>query len=388
MNINMTLTLPTGEPQLLNPDNFFFCWGIEPQGSGFTCEAYSESFSMGSPPQKERALLRGRRRVEAVAREVDLLPRFSGTPTQALAITQSTPVLSISNSPVRSTTPITQPAAPTSSAVTVTASAWTTTYTPVPSATSPASQSDASGSSHSKLGTGPIVGIAVGGAVVLILIAFLAFFCVRRRRPDSEAKEMLLQDGSAGSRDALHGVQGEKRPSSIIPSVPMLSFLETRPSSGPFDHLERSEPYFGPAGPMVRSRPPSTAVPGASTTASTSTALAAGALGASAGAAGAAAVAAAKRVSSTAESLMVPDHMSEAPSPHTERSLSTYSVPYSDIPTYGETRHTPQLYESPSQTPFLSEPGMSAEELSRLEEEERRIDAAIAAAEAAEASWR
>jgi hypothetical protein len=385
MQINMTLTLPTGEPQLLNPDNFFFCWGIEPQGSGFTCEAYSESFSMGSPPQKERALLRGRRGVEAVAREVDLVPRFSGTPTQALAITQSTPVLSISNSPVRSTTPITQPAAPTSSAVTVTAPAWTTTYTPVPSATAAASQSDASGSSHSKLGTGPIVGIAVGGAVVLILIAFLAFFCVRRRRPDSEAKEMLLQDGSAGSRDALHGVQGEKRPSSIIPSVPMLSFLETRPSSGPFDHLERSEPYFGPAGPMVRSRPPSTAVPGASTTtASTSTALAAGA-------AGAAAVAAAKRVSSTAESLMVPDHMSEASaplSPRTERSLSTYSVPYSDIPTYGETRHTPQLYESPSQTPFLSEPGMSAEELSRLEEEERRIDAAIAAAEAAEASRR
>jgi hypothetical protein len=88
---------------------------------------------------------------------------------------------------------------------------------------------------------------------------------------------------------------------------------------------------------------------------------------------------------------MVPDHMSEASaplSPRTERSLSTYSVPYSDIPTYGETRHTPQLYESPSQTPFLSEPGMSAEELSRLEEEERRIDAAIAAAEAAEASRR
>jgi hypothetical protein len=381
MQINMTLTLPTGEPRLLNPDNFFFCWGIEPQGSGFTCVAYSDSFSMGSPPQKERALLRGRRRVEAVAREVDLLPRFGGTPTQALAITQSTPVLSISNSPVRSTTSITQSAAPTSSAVTVTASDWTTTYTPVPSATSPASQSDASGSSHSKLGTGPIVGIAVGGAVVLILIAFLAIFCVRRRRPDSEAKEMLLQDGSAGSRDALHGVQGEKRPSSIIPSVPMLSFLETRPSPGPFDHLERSEPYFGPAGPMVRSRPPSTAVPGASTTASTSTALAAGA-------ADAATVAAAKRVSSTAESLMVPDHMSEALSPRTERSLSTYSVPYSDIPTYGETRHTPQLYESPSQTPFLSEPGMSAEELSRLEEEERRIDAAIAAAEAAEASRR
>lgn len=51
------------------------------------------------------------------------------------------------------------------------------------------------------------------------------------------------------------------------------------------------------------------------------------------------------------------------------------------MPTYGDTRHTPRVYESASQTPFLSEPGMSEEELTRLEDEERRIDAAIAAAE-------
>ena len=57
---------------------------------------------------------------------------------------------------------------------------------------------------------------------------------------------------------------------------------------------------------------------------------------------------------------------------------------YHDVPIYGDARHTPTVYQShPSlQAPFLSEEGMSAEEIARLEEEERRIDAAIAAAEA------
>ena len=88
-----------------------------------------------------------------------------------------------------------------------------------------------------------------------------------------------------------------------------------------------------------------------------------------------------------AESPVVPDHLSEVTAPlsprSTTRSISAYSVPYTDNPTYGDvSRHTPQLYDSPAQTPFLSEPGMSDDELSRLEEEERRIDAAIAEAEA------
>jgi hypothetical protein len=56
---------------------------------------------------------------------------------------------------------------------------------------------------------------------------------------------------------------------------------------------------------------------------------------------------------------------------------------YHDVPIYGDARHTPTVYQShPSlQAPFLSEEGMSEEEIARLEEEERRIDAAIAEAE-------
>jgi hypothetical protein len=58
---------------------------------------------------------------------------------------------------------------------------------------------------------------------------------------------------------------------------------------------------------------------------------------------------------------------------------------YHDVPIYGDARHVPQLNTfsgaSHSQAPFLGEEGMTAEEAARLEEEERRIDAAIEAAE-------
>lgn len=58
---------------------------------------------------------------------------------------------------------------------------------------------------------------------------------------------------------------------------------------------------------------------------------------------------------------------------------------YHDVPVYGDARHVPQVFPGNSsslQAPFLhSEEGMTPEEVARLEEEERRIDAAIAEAE-------
>ncbi len=53
------------------------------------------------------------------------------------------------------------------------------------------------------------------------------------------------------------------------------------------------------------------------------------------------------------------------------------------MPVYGDARHSPRVYngEGGVQAPFLGEEGLSAEEVARLEEEERRIDAAIAEAE-------
>ncbi len=51
------------------------------------------------------------------------------------------------------------------------------------------------------------------------------------------------------------------------------------------------------------------------------------------------------------------------------------------IPIFGDARRSPQIFEGRVPTPFLSEEGMSAEEIARFEEEERRIDLAIAEAE-------
>jgi len=56
------------------------------------------------------------------------------------------------------------------------------------------------------------------------------------------------------------------------------------------------------------------------------------------------------------------------------------------MPVYGDVRQSPKVYSSGERAvgvkaPFLSEEGMTPEEVARLEEEERRIDAAIAEAE-------
>jgi len=55
------------------------------------------------------------------------------------------------------------------------------------------------------------------------------------------------------------------------------------------------------------------------------------------------------------------------------------------MPVYGDARHSARMYSAGERqgvkAPFLTEDGMSAEEVARLEEEERRIDAAIAEAE-------
>jgi len=67
--------------------------------------------------------------------------------------------------------------------------------------------------------------------------------------------------------------------------------------------------------------------------------------------------------------------VSRVSEPNTSRSVETYQ----DNPT-----HTAGGGGGGTTVPFLTEEGMSAEEVARLEEEERRIDAAIAEAEGRE----
>lgn len=140
----------------------------------------------------------------------------------------------------------------------------------------------------------------------------------------------------------------------------LASILETRPSSGPYDHLASEAPYSGPVGKR--------------TTLQTDASLSANAAVGSSGL--------------TRELTRGVSDASAAPvSPRSTRRRdvdghSSYSgeaehEPYRDTPHYGDVR---QPYPG-VQAPFLSEPGMTDEELSRLEEEERAIDEAIAEAE-------
>jgi len=183
---------------------------------------------------------------------------------------------------------------------------------------------------------------------------------------------VLLRHGHHGSRDII----AEKELSTLSTSAASGGMFgsmmgdSTRPES--YDHLSASAPYNGPAGPggVARSSPRSTPtpipiqrtnpIPQRTPTVATQTTV----------------------------NTNISRGFSDATNRTRERGYSdatsrggVFSEPYSDVPIYGETRHSPQVYQGTLQAPFLSEPGMTDEELVRLEEEERRIDAAIAEAE-------
>lgn len=137
------------------------------------------------------------------------------------------------------------------------------------------------------------------------------------------------------------------------------SILETRPSSGPYDHLSTSAPYNGPVGPgRLSPLPQQTLLPQRHPTSATVNTM-------------------------HTEVSNISRGLSDASGPMSPRSTvrGDFEEPYHDVPIYGDARHIPQVYQGNMQAPFLSEPGMTDEELTRLEEEERRIDAAILEAE-------
>jgi hypothetical protein len=325
VNFSLNLNLATSDVAALDWP-FFFCWGIEANSDGYTCESFSGSFIMQHDSSSIIQSSQGA--VHAFVRDGNTSKTISIPPTP-LSVPLSTQVLSLSGAST-----VTAPHTATTTAATVTVS---------PSSSS-TSASTAQPSSKSKLSTGPIVGIAVGGFALVLAILLLAFFCMRRSRRSSTASQpehvLLTQSLHSGSRD----LGGEKEGSIGI----LGSILETRPSSGPYDHLSSSAPYTGPAG-NVRRQP---------TVGTMNTSL--------------------SRAISNVSGPVSPRSTARGAEAEFEE---PYHQPYQDVPVYGETRHTPQLYQGALQAPFLSEPGMSDEELSRLEEEERRIDAAIAEAE-------
>lgn len=343
-----------------NPGKFFLCFVTNTTTIINThyCESYSPFFDIVPPSPSENRGVNAR----ANAIEARDLPSFTNT----LPVTQTTLIVTSSGSAPSATAP---PGAVAPISYTtidghtypvsmITTSAPLSTVTSSPTTTNAPTSSPASVSSKSKGGlpTGAIAGIAIGGFIIILLALLVGFFCYRRSRRRSTQgtpeQVLLTHNIHNGSRDLI----GEKMES----EGPMLgSILETRPSLSPFSHLSTSAPYNGPVGPgRLSPLPQQSLIPQRHPTSATVNTM-------------------------HTEVSNISRGLSDASGPMSSRSTvrGDFEEPYHDVPIYGDARHVPQIYQGTLQAPFLSEPGMTDEELTRLEEEERRIDAAILEAE-------
>jgi len=343
-------TLPSHPDGLLG--SFFFCFatGIDASIQFLTCESFSNFFELSNlPPAPENGQLKQKRAIPNIQVPTATLPVTlnrafiypSGSPPPSAALASPSPASVTPTSQVQLTSLSTISKTPTG----------TTIVTVAPSSTSTESSiASASKSSKGGLGTGAIVGIAIGGFALIVIAFLVIFFCYRRRqrKRNSQPEQVLLAHNMhSGSRDLMAEKDGPDRP--VLGSM-----LETLPSSGPYDHLSSSAPYSGNAGP--------------------------GGLAAAGGLAATAPRRTPTSATQTTYNTNTSRGMSDASGP---TGRGDFEEPYHDEPiaTYGDARHVPQVYRGTSPAPFLSEPGMTDEELARLEEEERRIDAAIAEAE-------
>lgn len=355
-----------------NPDNlsnFFLCFAQITTPAPI-CDSYSPVFDLIDPVQSQTSSAPVNTRV------------FSSS----ISVISTDPVISVLNSAVSNdagSITTSAPSSPSTSYVyvsTPTGTTYVATTTIMPTA-SAASVAGAS-TSHSKggLSTGALVGIIVGAVGGCLILALLGLLCLRRGKRTrsntvdshgSAPEHVLLTQpySSFGSRDLIAEKDSPTTLASILESPLSRPALPQNPRHS-YDSLNASAPYSGLAAavPKRKQAPP----PPVAQNIHQRSLLSRG-------------------ISDASTSGPLRRGLSDASgpiSPHsTVREEGEDFEEYHDVPIYRDARHTPTLYEShPStphlQAPFLSEEGMSAEEIARLEEEERRIDAAIAEAEA------
>jgi hypothetical protein len=275
---------------------------------------------------------------------------------------------------------------PVSTSIISTSYSTITTITSTP--TSVTSSVSAHSTKSSGLSVGAKVGIALGALVVVGLGLLAILFCLRRKHskrndrmaldPSQPPEQVMLTRsmhtdsfGNGGGRSAILA-EKEEASSSATALHPNLNSpdsspihehshsldpqaLETRHTTvSPYVPLP-SLPYSGTAATIPRRKP-------------TSATLA----------------------STVSRNLSNSSAISSNPiSPRSQTSRTQGSdefSPYHDVPIYGDARHVPQVFSGSERalggasSPFVTEE-MTAEEVARLEEEERRIDAAIAEAE-------
>ncbi|PQE20865.1 Kin of IRRE 3 protein [Rutstroemia sp. NJR-2017a BBW] len=223
-------------------------------------------------------------------------------------------------------------------------------------------------SSSSGLSLGAKIGIAIGALGFIFLVLLAALFLIRRRRRNhppntSQTPENLLLSSPYQNNDSRDMFVAEKLARSSIQErethTPLTSYTEHE-----HEHDTSSHQHLPLPGSAFTTNTPMPISPRRSQAATT-----------------------VSRDASISVSRAVSDasHVSRPGSREIgigERSLFD-EAPYTDDVSRsgGGNLNVPKVYKGALQAPFLSEPGMSAEEVARLEEEERRIDEAIAEAE-------
>ncbi|KUJ22598.1 uncharacterized protein LY89DRAFT_728721 [Mollisia scopiformis] len=357
--ISLILDGPNGNNTDVPPtalDNVFYCLGPN-DGTQDICDFYSSVFNIavvdGSPP----------------------VASFVSFPSaMAVSSTTTAPLLQVHLATTTTTDGNSGPTAASSSLSVTGTSLTTITQTPTTSPTASASPIT-SHSSSSKLSTGAKVGIALGALAFISLLLLAALFLLRKKHasrktlsssqthPHQPEQVMLTRDmhTDSFSRNLTMLEKDRGNPSSTITTTHTHDADTPLESTSPSTIQRHSaispyEPISSSSGPtaIAANNNNNNIIPRRKPT-NTNTAT----------------------TSPTATSA----------SPHTPPSEETFEA-YHDVPIYGDARHVPQVFSSTPErgvvsSPFLGEEteGMSPEEVARLEEEERRIDAAIAAAE-------
>ncbi|PMD40000.1 hypothetical protein L207DRAFT_35188 [Hyaloscypha variabilis F] len=282
-----------------------------------------------------------------IPRQTPPVTPVSGMPTTPLSIVTHSGALSAMGQTVTSSATVYS-----SQITTLAPPVGTTTMTTTLASTTSTSTSKSLPNSSNGLSTGAKVGIALGALVLVALLLIGALFFLRRKhrsRSPPPEQVMLTRDmhNDSFGRNALIAEKENSSRHSVAHPAPADEHLpiqrHSSPSPTPYDSIPAA-PYNEPVAELPSRKPTNASA------------------------------------------------ISRISGPASPRSLTVSTPPdeyeeYRDqpMPVYGDARHSPRVYSTEErqgvQAPFLTEEGMSAEEVARLEEEERRIDAAIAEAE-------
>jgi hypothetical protein len=377
-----SFTLNEAVGPVSNFSNYFFCFSPS-QSGGFGCDSYSPLFNIGAAAAASTAVPG----IDPPTTTMTVGQASSSTQLQAEGT-----ILTVAMPAISTFTP-----APTitgtSTSIAATVTVTTGSLTPTTSAVT------ITGSSNSGLSTGAKIGIAIGALGIFGLILLAILFFLRRKHAKRSAhmpldsnqpqeqvmltrsmhtdsfdpsgnngRSAILAEKEEASSSATAILRPESNSSNSSPTqLQHPTETETRHVVAPYVPLP-SLPYSGNAASAPRRNPTNATV-----------------------------------ASTVSRNISAASALSSGPiSPRSQTTPTEEFSPYHDVPIYGDARHSPQIFQGHghshknstgsvgiggggeralgTSSPFVTDE-MTPEEIARLEEEERRIDAAIAEAE-------